>query len=136
MVESSKKKTVAMMLFSAPFGSQYADHLCRVAERALDKGYAVEIFLYSDAVHAQMTEQNPKLFFPVGEAVKRLIEKGAVIKSCEICSIARGYIKGELKDGKKDYSSTKVINGVNFCSIYGFVDLLSRADKVLSFGGS
>ena len=30
MVESSKKKTVTMMLFSAPFGSQYADHQRKV----------------------------------------------------------------------------------------------------------
>ncbi|MDD1773511.1 MAG: DsrE family protein [Methanomassiliicoccales archaeon] len=135
MVEG-RKKTVAMMLFSAPFSSQYADHMCRLAERALEKGYNVEIFLYGDAVHAQMSEQRPKTFFPVGDAVGRLVEKGAAVYSCEICSIARGYIKGELKDGKKDYSSTKVIEGIRFCSIYGFVEMLGRADKVLSFGGS
>jgi tRNA 2-thiouridine synthesizing protein D len=135
MVEG-RKKTVAMMLFSAPFSSQYADHMCHMAEKALEKGYNVEIFLYGDAVHAQMSEQRPKTFFPVGDAVRRLIEKGVAVYSCEICSIARGYIKGELKDGKKDYSSTKVIEGIRFCSIYGFVEMLGRADKVLSFGGS
>jgi len=135
MVDGTKK-TVAMMLFSAPFSSQYADHMCRLAEKALEMRYNVEIFLYGDAVHAQMSDQRPKTFFPVGDAIKRLIEKGAAVYSCEICSIARGYITGELKDGKKDYSSTKVVEGIRFCSIYGFVEMLGRADKVLSFGGS
>lgn len=128
--------TLAIMLFSAPFSSQYADHMCRLAEKALEKGYKVEIFLYGDAVHAQMSDQRPKTFFPVGDAIRRLMEKGAEVYSCEICSIARGYIKGEMKDGKKDSSSTKVIDGIRFCSIYGFVEMLGRADKVLSFGGS
>ncbi|MDD1768346.1 MAG: DsrE family protein, partial [Methanomassiliicoccales archaeon] len=107
MVDETRK-TVAMMLFSAPFSSQYADHMCRLAEKTLERGYNVEIFLYGDSVHAQMSDQRPKTFFPVGDAIKRLIEKGAAVYSCEICSIARGYIKGDLKDGKKDYSSTKV----------------------------
>jgi len=133
---SRSGKTIALMLFSAPFGSQCADHMCRIAERALDKGYDVEVFLYGDSVHAQMNEQRPKTFFPVGDALKGLIDRGAAVYSCEICSIARGYIKGELKDGKKDYSSTKVIEGIRFCSIYGFVEMLGRADRVLSFGGS
>jgi tRNA 2-thiouridine synthesizing protein D len=135
MVEE-KKKTLAMMLFSAPFSSQYADHMCRLAEKALERGYNVEIFLYGDAVHSQMNEQRPKTFFPVGDALGGIIDKGAAVYSCEICSIARGYIKGELKDGKKDYSSTKVIDGIRFCSIFGFVEMLGRADRVLSFGGS
>jgi len=129
------KKTLGIMMMSAPFGSQYADHMCRVADRAIDMGYAVEIFLYGDAVHAQMNEQAPKLFFNVGEALKKLIGRGAIVYSCEICSVARGYIKGE-KDGKKDYSSTKLMEGVRFTTIYGFVDMLARADRVISFGGS
>lgn len=129
-------KTLGLMLFSPPFSSQYADHVCRVAERALDKGYRVGIFLFGDAVHAQMNDQRPKAFFPVGDALSKLIARGAAVYSCEICSIARGYIKGELKDGKKDYSSTKVIDGIRFCSIFGFVEILGRASKVLSFGGS
>jgi sulfur relay (sulfurtransferase) complex TusBCD TusD component (DsrE family) len=131
------QKTLTIMLASAPFGNQYADHMCRVALRALEKGHAVEIFLYGDAVHAQMNNQSPKLFFPVGEKVKELVAKGAKVYSCEICSVARGYISGQLTpDGKKDYSSTKVIEGVQFTTIFGFVESLARADKVLSFGGA
>lgn len=134
MVEG--QKTLGIMVLSAPFGSQYMDHMCRVASRALDKGHRVEIFLYGDSVHAQMNEQRPKTFFPVGEALKRLIDRGASVYSCEICSIARGYIKGELKDGKKDYTSTKVTEGVQFTTIFGFADMLARADRVITFGGS
>jgi tRNA 2-thiouridine synthesizing protein D len=135
MVEETKK-TVGMMIIAPPFGKQCADHMCRLAERALEMGYNVEIFLYGDSVHAQMNEQSPMIFYPVGEALERIMKKGASVYSCEICSIARGYIKGQLKDGKKDYSSTKVLEGIQFTTIYGFVDMLEKADIVLSFGGS
>lgn len=134
MVEGGK--TLGIMIITAPFGTQHADHFCRVTERALDLGYDVEVFLYGDAVHAQMNQQRPKTFFPVGEAVQRALKKGAKIYSCEICSIARGYISGEMKDGKKDYSSTKVMEGVQFTTIFGFAEMLQRADRVLCFGGS
>jgi sulfur relay (sulfurtransferase) complex TusBCD TusD component (DsrE family) len=130
------QKTLGIMIMSAPFGNQYADHMCRIISRALDKGYRVEIFLYGDSVHAQMNEQRPKTFYPVGSVLKELIDRGAVVYSCEICSIARGYIKGELKDGKKDYTSTKVTEGVQFTTIFGFAEMLARADKVICFGGS
>ncbi|MDD1770740.1 MAG: DsrE family protein [Methanomassiliicoccales archaeon] len=134
MVEG--KKTLGIMLIGAPYGTQHADHFCRITERALDKGYNVEVFLYGDSVHAQMNDQRPKTFFPVGETLQRVIKKGAKVYSCEICSIARGYISGELKDGKKDYSSTKVMEGVQFTTIFGFAEMLKRADKVISIGGS
>lgn len=132
----SGQKTLGVMIISPPFGNQYADHMCRLVSRALDKGYRVEIFLYGDSVHAQMNAQRPKTFYPVGKMLKELIDRGAVVYSCEICSIARGYISGELKDGKKDYSSTKVIEGVQFTTIFGFAEMLNRADKVVCFGGS
>jgi sulfur relay (sulfurtransferase) complex TusBCD TusD component (DsrE family) len=131
-----EKKTLAIMLASAPFGNQYADHMCRIALKALEKGHAVEIFLYGDAVHAQMNKQSPKLFFPVGAKIEELIQEGAKVYSCEICSVARGYISGQLTpDGKKDYSSTKVAEGVQFTTIFGFVEMLAKADKVISFEG-
>ena len=78
MVEQKNdtKKTLSIMLFTGPYGSQDADHMCRIAEKALDKGYGVQIFLYGDGVHAQMKGQAPKMFYNVGEALDRIAEKG------------------------------------------------------------
>lgn len=129
-------KMLALMLFTGPYGSQYADHMCHVAERALDKGYHVEIFLYGDGVHSQLKGQNPKAFFNVGDALTKLAERGAVIKSCQRCSGARGYIEGEFSEKEGRYPSSKAIDAVKIYSLYGFVDMISRADRLLTFGSA
>ena len=138
MVEepASEKKTLAMMLFSGPYGHKDADHMCHIAECALDKGYGVEIFLYGEGVHAQLKDQAPKLFFNVGNALERLVQKGAVIKSCVRCSKARGYIDGEFDDAQDRYPSSKSIDAVKIYSLYGFIDMLKKGDKLLTFGSS
>ena len=110
--------------------------MCRIAEKAIEKGYGVEIFLYGDGVHAQMTNQAPKNFLNVGQALMRLAERGAVIKSCLICSIARGYIEGEFDESRGKYPSSKALDVVEFCTIYGFIDMIRKADKLLTFGSS
>lgn len=130
------KKTLGMMLFSGPYGSQDADHMCRIAERALDMGYNVEIFLYGDGVHAQMRGQAPKVFYNVGEALERLRGRGAVIKSCVRCSQARGYVEGEFDEAEDRYPSSKSIDAVQIYSLYGFIDILKRADRLLTLGSA
>ena len=65
-------KTLGIMLFTSPYGSQDADHVCRIAERALNMGYGVHIFLYGDGVHAQLAGQDPKMFYNVGAALERI----------------------------------------------------------------
>ena len=133
MVEKDKKK-LAIMLFSGPYGSQDADHMCRIAEAAIDQGYDVDIFLYGEGVHAQMADQAPKVFFNVGAALEKLVEKGANIMSCVRCSQARGYVDGEFEEGQDRYPSDRSLDAVRIYSLYGFIDMLKNADKVLTFG--
>ena len=125
-----------MMLFTGPYGHQDADHMCRIAEKALDKGYNVEIFLYGDGVHAQLKDQAPKMFFNVGEALNRLAKKGAVIKSCVRCSMARGYVDNEFDESQDRYPSSKSSDAVKIYSLYGFINMIKNADKLLTFGSS
>jgi tRNA 2-thiouridine synthesizing protein D len=128
------KKRLAIMLFSGPYGSQDADHMCRIAEEALDQGYDVDIFLYGEGVHAQMSDQAPKVFFNVGAALEKLVEKGASIMSCVRCSQARGYVDGNFEEGQDRYPSDRSVDAVRIYSLYGFIDMLKNADKVLTFG--
>ena len=132
----NEKKTLSLMLFSGPYGSQDADHMCRIAEEALDLGYGVQIFLYGEGVHAQMKGQEPKLFFNVGEAFERIVKKGGIIKSCVRCSKARGYVEGEFDEGSDRYPSTKAMEEVKIYSLYGFIDMIKKGDKLLTFGSS
>ena len=136
MVAPSKKKTLVIMLFSGPYSGQQADHACHIAEKALDKGYKVKMFLYGDGVHAQMNGQAPKLFFNVGDSLEQLAKKGAVIKSCTRCSTARGYVEGPFDEVEDRYPSKKSLNVVKIYSLYGFINMLGKADRVLTFGSS
>lgn len=134
--ESNNQKILSMMLFTGPYGSQDADHMCRIAEKALDKGYGVQIFLYGDGVHAQLKGQAPKIFFNIGEAMQKLVKKGAVIKSCVRCSKARGYVDGEFDEGQDRYPSDKALDEVKIYSLYGFIDMIKSGDKLITFGSS
>jgi len=127
-------KKLAIMLFSGPYGSQYADHMVRIAETALDQGHEVGIFLYGEGVHAQMEGQAPKAFYNIGQALDGLKVKGAEIVSCIRCSQARGYAKGDFEEGDERYPSEKALDSVRIYSLYGFIDMLNSADKVLTFG--
>jgi tRNA 2-thiouridine synthesizing protein D len=132
--DGDNKKTLALMLFSGPYGSQDADHLCKIASKALDKGYGVNIFLYGDGVHAQLQDQAPKVFLNIGEELTKLAERGAVIKSCVRCSQARGYVDAEFDEEKDRYPSSKSLDAVNIYSLYGFISMIQKADKLITFG--
>jgi tRNA 2-thiouridine synthesizing protein D len=138
MVENLKsdKKTLSMMLFTSPYGSQDADHMCRIAEVALDKGYGVQIFLYGDGVHAQMKGQAPKMFYNVGEALDRIAKKGGIINSCVRCSTARGYVDSDFDETQDRYPSSKALDNIKIYSLYGFINMLKEGDKLLTFGGA
>jgi sulfur relay (sulfurtransferase) complex TusBCD TusD component (DsrE family) len=135
VAEKGFKPKLALVLFSAPYGNQYADHMCRVAVRALEKGYSLEIFLYGDAIHSHLIEQKPKNFFNVGEALMRLADMGATIYSCLICAIARGYIR-EFDEAKKVYNSPITLPCVKFVTVQGFVSMLKGVDRLMMFGSS
>ncbi|MBN1786012.1 MAG: DsrE family protein [Candidatus Methanofastidiosa archaeon] len=133
MVES--KKTLALMLFAGPYGKQDADHMCRIAESALKRGYGVRIFLYGDGVHAQMNGQNPLSFLNIGEYLTKLNEMGAEIKSCVRCSTARGYKEGEFDELLDRYPSSKAIDAVKIYTLYSFIDMIRECDRIMTFGG-
>jgi sulfur relay (sulfurtransferase) complex TusBCD TusD component (DsrE family) len=83
-----------------------------------------------------MKGQNPKTFFNVAEALTKMVAKGAVIKSCQRCSGARGYIEGEFDEKLDRYPSSKAIEAVKIYSLYGFVDMIDRADRLITFGSA
>jgi len=128
------KKTLAIMLFSGPYGKQDADIMCKIANSALDKGYGVKIFLYGEGVHAQQDHQDPKHFLNIGKYLEDLFKKGAEIKSCVRCSAARGYMVEEFNEELDRYPSKKSIDAVKIYTLYSFIDMVKDCDKVMTFG--
>jgi len=130
-----RKKKLAIMLFSGPYGKEDADYMCRIADSALQKGYIVKIFLYGDGVHAQMNNQGPKSFLNIGEYLTKLAGMGAEIKSCSRCSGARGYIESEFDEELDRYPSSKAIDAVKIHTLYSFIDMIKDCDRIMTFGG-
>jgi sulfur relay (sulfurtransferase) complex TusBCD TusD component (DsrE family) len=130
------RKILALLLTSAAYGNQYADHMCRVALRAQEKGYEVEIFLFGAAVRSQLGAQGPEGRFPVGANIGELMDKGAKVYGCRPCFSSDGYgPEGAGPKGPHDLEAWKVMEGVEMVPVSRMVDIIARADRVLSFGG-
>jgi tRNA 2-thiouridine synthesizing protein D len=117
-------KTLTIILADGPYISEYAQIAYRIADAAL-KRYKVNIFLYLDAVHIPKRGQNPAFFAGEGELFADLAERGAVIRACSRCAVARGYSANE--DGYcEDYH-----DGTKISSLYDLPEMLSKSDRVI-----
>lgn len=72
--------------------------MCKIAHAALDKGYKVQIFCYMDAANAVLDNQKevPGIY-NIGKNMCLLVDKGAIIRVCNLCLIVRGTSKNMMK---------------------------------------
>jgi sulfur relay (sulfurtransferase) complex TusBCD TusD component (DsrE family) len=64
----------------------------------LDKGYKVQIFLYMDAANCVLEDQKKiEGIFNIGEAFEKLVERGTIIRVCNLCLAVRGTAKSMMK---------------------------------------
>ena len=64
----------------------------RFAEKALDSGIPVRVFLFSDAVYVARQEQQPPEGAPnIEELLLTILKKGGVAGVCTTCVEARPY---------------------------------------------
>jgi tRNA 2-thiouridine synthesizing protein D len=127
MVENPKDeaKTITIILTEGPYRSQYVEIAHNIAESALDCGYNVNLFLYMDATHIPKKNQNPHSFPNVGQRLKHLIDKGAVVRACVRCATARGHACD-----KKSY-----LKGVSITSVYDVPGWVRESDKIITLSG-
>ncbi|MEM3587652.1 MAG: DsrE family protein [Candidatus Jordarchaeaceae archaeon] len=123
-------KTLTLILYHGPYASQRVNIGLSIAEKALEKGYKVNIFLYMEAVHSAKKGQAPKYFPNIGEKLEELAKKGAQIKSCSRCAAARGYVEGEEKDGV--YPTSQYVYGTQIANLRDLGYWLKDSDKVLT----
>ncbi|MEM2915260.1 MAG: DsrE family protein [Candidatus Bathyarchaeia archaeon] len=127
-------KTLTILLFAGPYSSQYADITCKLAEKALEKGHKVNLFLYMDGVHMPKKGQLTKKFPNIEEHLKQLVSKGLNVKSCVRCASARGYVEGAEDIETGTFPTTQYIAGVTITELYEFPRLILESDKVISLG--
>lgn len=121
--KSSQGKVMVIVLSDGPYISQYADIGYNMAQRALDLGYGVKIFLYMDGVHIPQKDQNPRTLPNISQSFEELIEKGCEIKACIRCAAARGYL-----------DESQFLEGVEITSVYDLAEWMDENSKVVMLG--
>ena len=91
---------VTIVLQDAPYGSEKVWNALRLFEALLTLGSRVRIFLYADSVTAAKKGQTtPKGFYNIEEMLKKLLSKGAEVRSCLTCTSARGLTQDDFIEG-------------------------------------
>ena len=92
----------------------------KLAEAALDKGHAVNLFCYGEGITVLNKDQAPKNFPNVATMLEALIPRRLNVAACRTCSIARGY-------GPDDF-----VEGAVFGKLTGeYIEYVSRSDRVI-----
>ena len=93
--------TISLLFFEDPYHVEAAHTVIELTKAALDKGIGVKIFCYMSAVNAMIKNQKkvPGVL-SIEEGFKELVEKGAEIKLCSLCTLVRGTSK-MMFDGPK-----------------------------------
>ena len=95
---SNETKSLGLLFFSGPYQSEAAETVCKLANAALDKGYKVQIFTYMDAANATLDNQKiVEGIYNIGEGITEIVEKGALIRVCNLCLMVRGTSKNMMK---------------------------------------
>lgn len=116
-------KKLTILLMSGPMKTMEPNTAIKLANAALNKGYGVNIFCYSEAVLSVKKGQAPKRFPNVGKEFSDLIKRGVKIAVCETCSGARGLHRGEEIEGAKIGSLTKDL-----------VEFLDDSERLITLG--
>ncbi|MDI9619364.1 MAG: DsrE family protein [Candidatus Nezhaarchaeota archaeon] len=110
---------IAIKILVGPYTFQHSEVALRIAEKALEVGAKVVIFLYLDGVHCAKRGQSPREFTNIEGKIEELKHRGAEVAVCLRCAAARGY-------GERD-----VAEGVGMMPLNEFASQVKDADVVM-----
>lgn len=129
-----------VVLHDAPYTTERSWNGLRFAEKALDSGIPVRVFLFSDAVYVARQEQQPPESTPSIETLLlTILHKGGVVGACTTCVEARPYEpSGQVAMcffGKKagGLSPGDLIAGVKMGTMVELVSWCRESQQVISF---
>jgi sulfur relay (sulfurtransferase) complex TusBCD TusD component (DsrE family) len=116
-------KAVTILLCDSPFQHESVDHAVEIARASLRKGHGVNIYLMMDGVYAPNPGQNGEPFKTrsISERLVGLIEEGARVSTCRVCSEIRGVGDGWMPEG------------VDVGGIFDLSEMIAESDVFLSF---
>ena len=107
-----------IILTGGPYQTERWETACGIANAALDRRDSVTFFLFLDGVYnALATQKFPALEKLPNAYFKSLLERGATIYACEVCTNNRG-----LEEGRDFLLGVKVQGAVVVSSIVGGCD--------------
>jgi len=116
---SEKKKTFTIIIADSAYTKERPYTMLRFAYTALLDDHKVNIFLVEDGVFVGKKNQDPPKYDNVGKWMKDVVEEGANVKACGVCTKARGVSADEL------------IEGIEITTMNGFLDMSVAADQIL-----
>lgn len=116
---SEKKKTFTIVIADSVYTKERPYTMLRFAYTALLEEHKVNIFLVEDGVFVGKKNQEPANYDNVGKWMKDVIEEGATVKACGVCTKARGVSGDEL------------IEGIEITTMNGFLAMCVAADNVI-----
>ena len=118
-----EKKTLGILLLTAPYTYQNSHTFYDLAKAALDKGYGVKVFLFVDAVNNAKLGQEPDPDTPMNDRLQELADAGAEFQACGLCTSARGF----------DQRGSDFIEGVEVSGLTELAEYVGEADRFVTF---
>jgi|SRR5690554_3241595 len=117
-------KTILIIINDAPYGTEKAYNGLRIANQ-LNKNHSeiqVNVFLMADAVNCAVAGQNtPNGYYNIERMIKLSLNKGAKVKLCGSCSVARGL------------KTEQIIEGTEMSNMEELGNWIATADQTLTF---
>lgn len=111
-----------IILTGGPYQTQRWETAYGIADAALERSNKVTFFLFMDGVYnALATERFPAMKKVPKDYFKSLLDRGAEIYACEVCTNNRGLEEG------KDFLDGIKISGAVIAS-----EMVSRCDRILT----
>lgn len=122
----SEAKSLGLLFFQGPYQSAAPETVCKIATAALEKGYRVQIFCYMDAANAVLENQKevPGIY-NIGNAMCDMVEKGALVRVCNLCLIVRGTSKNMMK--RKSESGGRIKRA----GTPDLAEIIAQTDRIL-----
>jgi tRNA 2-thiouridine synthesizing protein D len=117
---SALKLVIKLLL--GPYTFEHSEVATKIAEKAVEKGAEVVLFLYMDGVNCVKRGQRPREFANIGEKMAQLARMGVKVVACMRCATARGY------------SGDDVVEGSSLEPLHYFAEQVRNADVVMTIG--
>lgn len=129
-----------VILHDVPYMTERSWNGLRFAEKALDSGIPVRVFLFSDAVYVARKGHRPPEGSPnLEDLLVQLLSKGAAVSVCATCIEARPYEPAAqpaacflgMKEG--GLTAGDLVSGVKMGTMAELVDWCKTSQQVISF---